>query len=733
MRHQTNESQTHPIRVALYSRVSTDLQARAEEGSLDTQVARLQREVEIRQERQGPHQIVAVLREEGASGKNMERPALRRLIRLVEGRKVDLVLVTRIDRLSRSLLDFLFLHETFEKRRVRFVSLNEQFDTTTPVGEAMLKLLLVFAELERKQTAERTKTAMQARAERGLWNGGAPFLGYDSEGAGKLAVNEAEAAVVRVAFDKMLELRSARQVACWLNDQGHRQKRYESRRRGDVGEREFSPAVVSKMLQNRHYLGEVVNNGQWFPGRQEAIIDTDTFERVQEFLEKNRQKGRPSKASSEHFYLLTGKLRCGICRDYSLTTSSGRGRQGKRYPYYRCVSFTKKAKSRCEIGLVPAARLESAVIAVVREAARKPDIVAMAIAETERILREEMTPARDRLDGLRADRDAAKAELDQGFTAMTSGDLQEVGYFGQRMREMDQRFQQLQVAIAEEEARLSEAEGRRLDLDLAVQALQGFDTAFEFLTPDERKELLDLMIDEVVVYPDRLEVALYEGSAASVALEKVDGRAKKATAASSGGQNDETPVEGQGFVPCIDWLPKSSLVGKNEPLRRWVVERDLPPSNSRRRQRAKGHPAADACHEESPVVAGDSSCVPSAGDECHGCVPSSITASGRPSRKRGKGVQHLFERARRFRQMLDSGQVKSLRDLGQQEGISGARVCQILNVLDLAPEIIEQVDVPVEMLPPGVDVTRLRKIAAAQDHVEQLQRFREVLGTVNYD
>ena len=570
MSHQTNDTAPHPTRVALYARVSTDLQARAEEGSLDTQVARLQREVEIREERHGPHQVVAVLREEGASGKNMERPALRRLVRLVESRKVDLVLVTRIDRLSRSLLDFLFLHETFDKRGVRFVSLNEQFDTSTPVGEAMLKLLLVFAELERKQTAERTKTAMQARAERGLWNGGAPILGYDSEGAGKLTVNDAETAVVRVAFEQMVELRSARKVARWLNEQGHRQKRYVSRRRGDVGEREFSPAVVSKMLQNRHYLGEVVNNGQWFPGRHEAIVDTGIFERVQELLEKNRQKGRSSTPASEHFYLLTGKLRCGLCEDYALTTSSGRGHKGKRYPYYRCVSFTKKAVSRCDVGLFPAARLEAAVLAVVREAARKPDLVAKAIAETERILREEMTPARDRLSALRGERDAVKVELDRGFSAMTAGDLQEVGYFGRRMKELDQRFHQLEAAITEEETRLSEAEGRRLDLDLAVQALRGFDTAFEYLTPHERKEFLDLMIDEVVVYPDHIEVALYEGSAASVALEKVDGRSlrrkkpPKGSGSGTGGvkgngRKQRTPVpdaaEGQGFVQCIDWLP----------------------------------------------------------------------------------------------------------------------------------------------------------------------------------
>ena len=568
-KNQTSGPDTEPVRVVLYTRISPGGHLRSEEGSLETQAARLQREVEIRTERSGkPHKVVALLREEDRSGGNLERPELRRLVRLVEAHKVDVVISTRVDRLSRSLLDFFTLYETFQQHGVRFVSLNESFDTTTAVGEAMLKLVLVFAELERKQTAERTQTAMQARAERGLWNGGAPILGYDSEGAGKLAVNDAEAAVVRAAFEKMLELRSARKAAVWLNEQGHRQKRYVSRRKGDVGEREFSPAVVSKMLQNRHYVAEVRNKGQWYPGRHEAIVDTDTFDRVQGLLAKNRKGGRSSTPASEHFYLLTGKLRCGECETYALTTSAGRGKSGVRYPYYRCVSFTKKAKSDCGVGLVPAARLEGAVLAVMREAARQPELVAQAIAETERILREEMAPARDRLDALRGERKGVKEELERGFAALTAGGLEEVGYFAQRMRELDARLQQLDAAIVDEEARLSEAEGRQLNLDLAVQALRGFDTAFEHLTPDERKEFLDLMIDEVLVYKDRIEVALYEGSRASVALAKLDGRGKgrsKGAKAEGGAkvagkiaQNNQTPAAAeageQGFVSRIDWL-----------------------------------------------------------------------------------------------------------------------------------------------------------------------------------
>ena len=287
--------------------------------------------------------------------------------------------------------------------------------------------------------------------------------------------------------------------------------------------------------------------------------------------------------------LLRGKLRCGPCKDegYALTTSSGKGRRGKRYYYYRCVSETKKDRRKCANGLIPAAKLESGVIAVVREAARDPELVSMAIAETERIMREEMGPSRDRLVALRRDRDAAKAELDGGLRLMREGGLGDVSYFRDQMRDADKRYQQLHAAIAEEGARLSEAEGRQLDLDVAVQALRGFDLAFEHLTPAEQKEFLDLMVDEIVVYPDHIEVALYEGSRASVVVEKAAKQAVKSGGGKGGGgddgggQNGQTPVrrqpDGQGFVTCIDWLrippPSPTRSPESKRLRNDSLER----------------------------------------------------------------------------------------------------------------------------------------------------------------
>ena len=199
-----------PTRVGIYTRVSSDIQASAEEGSLETQEAALRKFAEATY---GPDATIRVFREEGASGKDMERPALTRMRQALARGEIDCVMVTRIDRLSRSLLDFCGLHESFKTDGVAFRSIKESFDTSSAFGKAMLQILLVFAELERAQTSERTVAALQTRAEGGLWNGGYPLLGYDPDTKGGLDVVEGEAAIVQEAFDLFPKLQSMRKLA----------------------------------------------------------------------------------------------------------------------------------------------------------------------------------------------------------------------------------------------------------------------------------------------------------------------------------------------------------------------------------------------------------------------------------------------------------------------------------------------------------------------------------------
>jgi site-specific DNA recombinase len=246
----------------LYVRVSTERQSEIKDGSLDTQADRLKQYAGFREKSPSESnkppkwKIVHVYREEGKSGKDTERPELQRLLSDIANGKINTVLCTKIDRITRSLIDFYKLNDTFKKHHIDFISLEEGFDTSTPMGQAMLKMTLVWAELEREQTSKRTKDKMLWRAQQGLWNGG-HVLGYDLVDK-KLVINQREAKLVNLVFKKYLELGSVLKVVEFLNDHGYRTKEYISRRKEHKkGGSLFYNQYVSHILTNKLYLGKI--------------------------------------------------------------------------------------------------------------------------------------------------------------------------------------------------------------------------------------------------------------------------------------------------------------------------------------------------------------------------------------------------------------------------------------------------------------------------------------------
>jgi DNA invertase Pin-like site-specific DNA recombinase len=221
----------------LYARVSTERQSEVRDGSLDTQIDRLKQYVEFRRpsaedrkkKKLDDWKIIDTYCEKGKSGKNIERPELQRLISDIKAGLINTVICTKLDRITRSLIDFYKLDEIFTRYNVHFISLEENFDTSTPMGKAMEKITLIFAELEREQTSKRTREKMQWRAEQGLWNGG-QILGYDLVDK-KLVVNKKEAKLVNLMYKKYLELGSVLKVVEYLNSHGYRTKEYVSKRR----------------------------------------------------------------------------------------------------------------------------------------------------------------------------------------------------------------------------------------------------------------------------------------------------------------------------------------------------------------------------------------------------------------------------------------------------------------------------------------------------------------------
>ena len=366
----------------LYARVSTERQSDVRDGSLDTQTDRLKQYIEFRRSSNKKSadswKIVDIYREEGKSGKNIERPELQRLISDIKAGLVNTIVCTKIDRITRSTIDFAGLSELFEEYNTEFISLEENFDTSTPIGEAVLNIIVALAQAERKQTAKRTSDKMRWRAEQGLWNGG-QVLGYDLVDK-RLVINKKEAQLVKLMFKKYLELGSVLKVVEYLNSHGYKTKEYVSNRkkikRG--GKRYFNANVLQK-LTSVLYIGKVTHKDEAFPGQHEAIISKDLWEEVNKLIDMHAPKRVNPKREAKHTFLLQGLLKCGWCNSY-MSTKYSSGRNGLHY-YYQCTRNSHGGKDACNMKYVPAPELEKTVLKKLKEMSGDKELIKNIIKE----------------------------------------------------------------------------------------------------------------------------------------------------------------------------------------------------------------------------------------------------------------------------------------------------------------------------------------------------------------
>lgn len=390
----------------LYGRVSTVRQALIQDGGLDTQFDLMTRYVQFESSKgDGEWLIHDRYREEAFSGKNLERPEFRRMVKDIEAGLIDTVIVQKIDRITRSLRDFFTLWEFFERHSVHFISLHEKFDTTTAVGRAMLKLILVFAELEREQTGERTRATMEHRARQGLWNGGR-VLGYlpDPQRKGHLLVNAEEARIVRDhCFRKMVELGSAGKVVKHLTSMGIREPVYESRRGNRHGGGYFTKPKIIRLLSNPVYLGKVEYKGEVHDADHDPVVDQGLFDEVQRLLGRNRVKRGNYRDQKAHVFLLQGRIRCGRCGSF-MTPKTSIGRGGKKHFYYQCTRNNHTSGEACDAKYVPAEAAEEIVMGELRK-------WSMSEEEILRAVREANAQKDANLDGLRAEERTLRSRI----------------------------------------------------------------------------------------------------------------------------------------------------------------------------------------------------------------------------------------------------------------------------------------------------------------------------------
>ena len=347
------------LRCAVYTRKSSEEGLEQEFNSLDAQREACEAYV-ASQRSEGWVLIRDQYDDGGISGGTLERPALQRLLSDIEDGLVDVVVVYKIDRLSRSLMDFSKLVEVFDRNNVTFVSVTQSFNTTTSMGRLTLNILLSFAQFEREVTAERIRDKVKASRMKGIFMGGTPPYGYKPKDR-KLVIDEEEARNVRWIFSRFLEIGSATELAREAVRRGIRTPR------GNAMSKNF----LYRMLNNRAYIGEAVHKGTGYAGEHQRLIDQKTWDRVHSILQESPRL-RANNTRTETPALLKGLLYGEDGAAFSPTHT----RKGDRlYRYYVSQTVLKHGAGTCPVPRVPAAEIEAAVIDQLRAMLRAPEVV----------------------------------------------------------------------------------------------------------------------------------------------------------------------------------------------------------------------------------------------------------------------------------------------------------------------------------------------------------------------
>jgi len=298
----------------------------------------------------------------GISGGHMDRPALLDLLRDIKAAKIDTVVVYKIDRLTRSLADFSKMVEIFDRHEVSFVSVTQQFNTTTSMGRLTLNVLLSFAQFEREVTAERIRDKIAASRKKGMWMGGRVPLGYDTVNK-QLVVNQAEAAIVRQLFEMYLQLKSVPKLKDECDRAGFKTKVQHQQNGKTVGGKSLSRGHLYTLLTKPLYVGQVVHRGTIYPGQHQAIIDPGVFDQVQALINANAPD-RKQAANQSSSHLLTGLL---FDETGDALSPTHANKKGKRYRYYTSHRLKSASASRSGGWRLAADQIENAVLAVIRD------------------------------------------------------------------------------------------------------------------------------------------------------------------------------------------------------------------------------------------------------------------------------------------------------------------------------------------------------------------------------
>jgi len=481
-------------RAAIYTRKSTAAGLEQDFNSLDAQREACEQYVRSR-ERDGWRLLPDAYEDGGFTGADINRPGFQRLLTDIEAGKIDVIVVYKVDRLSRSLLDFAQVMERLNRAGAAFVSVTQNFSTADAMGRLTLNMLMSFAEFEREMIAERTRDKIAASRRKGKWTGGSVPLGYQVLDK-KLVVDEMEAVVVREVFDLYLEHGSALEVARILNERGRATKRRRANNGNLRKARPWSKDAVLRVLKNAIYAGLMPYGDEVHPGEHESIVSEELWRQVQVRL---RQRTRRSAARPRNpDYLLRGLLRCACCGS-AFTPATAR--KGKRtYRYYRCITRDKHGRAACSAKPLPAVAIEEFVVERIHEATDGGGDLAADIRArvTDRLAHERAELKKER-SGLPRAIATLSAEGQQLVTKATSLSGTAARLLDDRLEEVGQELARLQDRLAVVEHRLAGLDELENEAAWVTTALDDFAALWEAMTPANRYRLVHALVCEVLV------------------------------------------------------------------------------------------------------------------------------------------------------------------------------------------------------------------------------------------
>ena len=510
MSRRESNKENKTIRCAIYTRVSSEEQAKkSEKGAnpLTSQKEVCRHFIALRKEENWVE--AKVYEDAGYSGKDIKRPALTELLHDIERGFIDSIVFYKYDRLSRSPKDFYHLVEVFDKNNIIFASATQPLDTSTSAGKLMLNMLLSFAQFERELISERTTTTLEQRAIGGRWHGGwIPFgFDYDTENQMLLA-NKKESAAVKLIFKRFLDGKRLCEIKEELEIKGVRNKtRIIKTRQGvekTVGGGKFDEDDVSRILKNPIYAGIIRYKGSDYKGKHKSIITEKAFKDVDKIRSKKKAKANKAillEKKDNHVHLLKGLLRCGECK-YMMTPypAGKKDKNGIPYLYYTCLPVSKDAgDSDCKVRSLPAREFEATIKQAISDISKNKKLINECIKAATQDASSGLAPLLKKQKKYKKEVTELSKQIKNLVEAMKKGILSK-DIKDEHARLVDEK-DEAQLTKDKIDVEVEMKQSRILTVDMVQRGLENFDKVINTLPLEDQKELIQLLIKEITIYP----------------------------------------------------------------------------------------------------------------------------------------------------------------------------------------------------------------------------------------